>query len=149
MYTILLYAHSWLRWVILILALVNIYKSFAGYKGTLSYGKSDKGMAAAFVGCLHLTFLLGLILYFISPLAYPAFGGSESVMKNATLRFWAVEHVFVMLLAIAAASIGKAKAKKAANDVDKFKAQLIYFSIALVLMLSRIPWGEADRLFRF
>lgn len=149
MYSILLYSHSWLRWVILILALVNIYKSFVGSRGSLPYGKAEKGLSAAFVGCIHLTFLLGLILYFVSPYAYQGFGGSESVMKNATLRFWAVEHVFVMLLAIAAASIGKAKAKKAASDQGKFKAQLIYFSIALVLMLSRIPWGEADRLFRF
>lgn len=149
MYNVLLFAHSWLRWVVLILALINIYKSFVGTKGSISYGKGEKGLAGAFVGCLHLTFVFGLILYFISPYAYQAFGGSESVMKNATLRFWAVEHAFVMILAIAAASIGKAKAKKAATDPEKFKAQLIFFSIALVLMLSRIPWGEAGRLFRF
>lgn len=149
MYTFLLYAHSWLRWVILILALVNIYKSFVGSRSSLPYGKSEKGLAGAFLGTLHLTFVLGLILYFISPYAYQAFGGSESVMKNATLRFWAVEHAFVMLLAIAAASIGKTKAKKAETDAAKYKAQLIYFSIALVLMLSRIPWGESVRLFRF
>ncbi|MEP2023486.1 MAG: hypothetical protein ABJH98_06460 [Reichenbachiella sp.] len=149
MYEVVLFIHSWLRWVVLALALVNIYKSFMGMNGNLAYGKSEKGLAAAFVGTLHLTFVLGLILYFISPFAYPAFGGSESVMKNATLRFWAVEHAFVMILAIAAASIGKAKAKKAATDPEKFKAQLIFFSIALVLMLSRIPWGEAGRLFRY
>ncbi|UXX78829.1 hypothetical protein N7E81_15845 [Reichenbachiella carrageenanivorans] len=149
MYTIILYTHSWLRWVVLILALVNIYKSFVGFRGALPYGKSEKSLAASFVGTLHLTFVLGLILYFISPYAYQAFGGSESVMKNPTLRFWAVEHAFVMILAIAAASIGNAKAKRAATDPEKFKAQLIFFSIALILILSRIPWGEAGRLFRF
>lgn len=149
MYTIILYAHSWLRWVVLILALVNIYKSFVGSRGSLPYGKSEKSLAASFVGTLHLTFVLGLILYFISPYAYQAFGGSESVMKNPTLRFWAVEHAFVMVLAIAAASIGKAKAKRAATDPEKFKTQLIFFSVALILMLSRIPWGETGRLFRF
>ncbi len=149
MYDVLLFTHSWLRWVVLILALINIYKSFVGNKGSIPYGKGEKGLAGAFVGCLHLTFVLGLILYFISPFAYQAFGGSESVMKNATLRFWAVEHAFVMILAIAAASIGKAKAKRAESDPEKFKAQLIFFSIALVLMLSRIPWGETGRLFRF
>ena len=149
MYQVILFLHSWLRWAILLLALVNIYKSFVGIKGSISYGKGENGLAAAFVGCIHLTFLLGLILYFISPYAYQAFGGSESVMKNATLRFWAVEHLFVMILAVAAATIGKAKAKRAAEDKDKFKAQLIFFTIALVLMLSRIPWSEAGRLFRY
>lgn len=149
MYSILLYSHSWLRWVILILALVSIYKSFVGSRGSITYKKSDRILAASFVGCLHLTFVLGLILYFVSPYAYQAFGGSESVMKNATLRFWAVEHVFVMVLAIAAASIGKARAKKADTDSKKFKAQLIFFTLALVLILSRIPWAEADRMFRF
>lgn len=149
MYFILLYSHSWLRWVILLLALINIYKSFIGSRGSIPYTKADNGLASAFVGTIHLTFIIGIILYFVSPYAYQAFGGSESVMKNATLRFWAVEHIFVMLIAVAVATVGKAKAKRKASDQEKFKTQLIFFSIALVLMLSRIPWGEAGRLFRF
>lgn len=133
----------------MVLALINIYKSFIGARGSIRYSKGENGLASAFVGTIHLSFILGVVLYFVSPYAYQAFGGSESVMKNATLRFWAVEHVFVMLLAVVVATIGKAKAKRKTTDQEKFKTQLIFFSIALVLMLSRIPWGEGGRLFRF
>ncbi|PIB35842.1 hypothetical protein BFP72_10780 [Reichenbachiella sp. 5M10] len=149
MYSILLYAHSWLRWIILILAVLTIFKSFMGSKGSIPYSKADNAIASAFVGCIHLMFLLGLGLYFTSPYAFNAFGGSESVMKNATLRYWAVEHVTIMIAAIAVITIGKAKAKRASTDKEKFKKQLIFFSIGLILILSRIPWGETARLFRF
>ncbi|SHK49713.1 hypothetical protein SAMN04488028_105206 [Reichenbachiella agariperforans] len=149
MYEILLYTHSWLRWVILILAVITIYKSFVGSKGNIPYSKGDNAIASAFVGCIHLMFLLGLGLYFTSPYAFNAFGGDVSVMKNATLRFWAVEHIFVMIAAVAVITIGKAKAKRAATDQEKFKKQLIFFAIGLALILSRIPWGETARLFRF
>ncbi|UXP31900.1 hypothetical protein N6H18_16260 [Reichenbachiella agarivorans] len=149
MYSILLYAHSWIRWAVLILAVLSIYKSFVGSKGNLPYTKSDKSIAAAFVGTLHLMFLLGLGLYFTSPYAFNAFGGDVSVMKEPTLRYWAVEHVFMMIAGIAIISIGKAKAKRATTDKEKFKKQLIFFSIGLLVILSRIPWGESARLFRF
>jgi hypothetical protein len=148
MYTTLLFIHSWLRWVVLILALVAIVKSFTGWKGSKTYSSQDNKIAVFFMASMHLMLIIGLGLYFISPYAFNAFGGSESVMKNATLRFWAVEHIFVMILATVAATIGRIKAKKKELDNEKFKTQFTYFLIALIFMLSRIPWGEADRLFR-
>lgn len=149
MYDFLLIIHSWLRWAVLLLALITIYKSLVGFKGSNAYEKSDNIISASFVGTIHLMALIGLGLYFTSPYAFNAFGGGESVMKNATLRFWAVEHVFVMVIAVVLATIGRAKSKKKSNDQEKFKVQLIFFSIALLLMLSRIPWSEAERIFRF
>lgn len=148
MNTTLLFIHSWLRWVVLVLALVAIFKSYTGWKSNRTYEPSDNKIAVFFMASMHLMALIGLILYFISPLAYGAFGGSESVMKNSMLRFWAVEHIFVMLLAVVAVTIGRIKSKKLLSDDAKFKTQFIYFLIALIFMLSRIPWGEAERLFR-
>lgn len=149
MYSVLLYAHSWLRWIVLILALITIYKSFVGSRGGVSYQKSDNAIAASFVGTIHLMFLLGLGLYFTSPFAFKAFGSGANVMKEASLRYWAVEHVTVMLIAIVVLTIGRAKSKRADSDQGKFKKQLIFFSIGIAIMLTRIPWSEAERLFRF
>lgn len=148
MYTFLLYAHSWLRWIILVLAVVTIVKSFVGSRGGLTYTSSDKALSSAFVGCIHLMFLLGLGLYFTSPYAFNAFSSGAPVMKTPELRYWAVEHIFVMIIAIALISIGKGKAKRATNDQEKFKKQLIFFGLGLIVMLSRIPWTETARLFR-
>lgn len=150
MYTFLLYAHSWLRWTILALAIVNIIKSFTGWKGSKPFDKGANGMSAGFVGSIHLMALLGLVLYFFySPFGFQAFGGEVSPMKNAALRYWSVEHIFVMIAAVTVATIGRAKAKKATEAAKKYKTQFIFFTIALVLMLSRIPFNEAARLFRF
>jgi cytochrome c biogenesis factor len=150
MYTTFLFIHSWLRWIILALFLFTIIKSFMGMSGNKEYGKGDNALAASMVGTLHLQALIGLLLYFVlSPITINAFGGDVSPMKDAGIRYWAVEHIFMMIVAVVVAQIGRSKAKKKTESAAKFKTQAIYFTIALVLILSRIPWGEAERLFRF
>ena len=146
----ILIIHSWLRWFILILALVILVKSVLGMSGGKDYLKGDNAMASAFVGLLDLQLLFGLALYFwTSDITSNAWGGDVSPMKNATIRYWAVEHISIMIIAIALAHIGKVKVKKISDSAKKFKTQLIFFGIALLLILSRIPWGESERLFRF
>ena len=63
-------------------------------------------------------------------------------MSNPAERFWSVEHLLMMLLAIAAAHIGKIKAEKSAVDLSKYKIQLIFFSTSLLLMIMAIPWDR-------
>lgn len=150
MYTTFLVIHSWLRWIFLILALVVMVKSIMGMSGNKDYLKGDNAMASAFVGLLDLQFLIGIVLYFwLSDITSNAWSGEVSPMKNAGVRFWAVEHLSMMLIGITLAHIGKIKVKKLSDSAKKFKTQAIFFGIALVLILSRIPWGESARLFRF
>ncbi|MFY0652908.1 MAG: hypothetical protein JXQ96_12775 [Cyclobacteriaceae bacterium] len=150
MYPAILFIHSWLRWIVLILFLISIYKSFAGFSGNKEYAKGDNALAASLLGCLHLQLLFGLLLYFVfSPITTTAFSGDVSPMKDASIRYWAVEHIAMMIIAVVVAQIGRSKTKKLEESKSKFKTQLIFFSIALVLILSRVPWTEAGRLFRF
>ncbi|MEM8895332.1 MAG: hypothetical protein AAGC88_12190 [Bacteroidota bacterium] len=150
MYEFFLIVHSWLRWITFFLAVVVIFKSYAGWFGGGSYSKGDNGMSAGFVGTLHLQLLIGLVLYvFLSPITDAAFQDFGAAMKESSIRYWAVEHISVMIIGIVIAQIGRSKAKKAIEDVKKFKTQAIFFTIAVVLMLSRIPFNEAGRLFRF
>ena len=149
-YTIFLYIHSWLRWIILIVGLISIIKAYSGWFGNKLYTKGDNGLSAAFMGTLHLNLLVGLVLYlFLSPIVDTAFNDFGAAMKNANLRFWAVEHILVNLIAVVVATIGRSKAKKAVDNVRKHKLTAIFYTIAMILLLSRIPWGEAERLFRF
>jgi len=141
--------HSWLRWFILILAIIILVKSAMGISGNKDYLKGDNAMASAFVGLLDLQLLVGISLYFWSPITANAWGGDISPMKDAGIRYWAVEHLSMMIIAIIIAHLGKIKVKKLSDSTKKFKTQLIYFGIALLLILSRIPWGESERLFRF
>ena len=148
-YEIFLFLHSWIRWIILILALVVIVKAFAGWFGNKPFTKGDNGLSAAFIGSLHLNLLIGLVLYiFLSPITQSAFNDFGAAMKIPELRFWAVEHILVNIIAVVIAQIGRTKSKKAVDNIRKHKLTAIFYTIALLLLLSRIPWGEAERLFR-
>ncbi len=149
MFEILQFVHSWLRWIVLILGIYVIIKSFMGWKGNKVYEKTDNALSGAFMGTLHLQLLIGLALYAVySPIVQGAFNDFGAAMKDSAIRYWAVEHILIMVIAIVIAQIGRIKSKKAITDALKFKKAAIFYLIALLLMLSRIPFGEAERLFR-
>lgn len=140
-YFILLKAHGGFRWLVLLLVVVVTVKSLIGLFGNGRYQKLDNILAASFVGTMHLQLLLGLILYFISPLATEARAvGFGNMMADPILRFWGMEHLVVMILAIAAAQAGRTISKKAEDDSVKFRFQAIFFGVSLLLMLFGIPW---------
>jgi hypothetical protein len=149
-YTIFLYLHSWIRWIILILGIIAIIKAYAGWLGNKPYTKGDNAISGAFMGTLHLNLLIGLVLYvFLSPIVETAFQDFGAAMGNSGVRFWAVEHILINIIAVIVATVGRSKAKKAVDAVRKHKLTAIFYTIAFILLLSRIPWGETERLFRF
>lgn len=149
-YVLMRNVHSWTRWLVLLLALIAIFKALSGWIGRKPFDKQDNILGASFVGSMHLQLLLGLILYFVlSPMGLNAINsmGMGAVMKNAEARYWAVEHFSVMILAVILAQVGRSLSKKATTDLQKHKKSAIFYSVALVLVLSRIPW-DSLRLFR-
>ncbi len=142
MYNGLLHLHSFLRWVVLAVLIIVIVKSFVGWLGKKTYTKGDKTLSLVTVSATHLQIVIGLVLYFVSPLIAMAMEDFGGAMGNAQLRFFAVEHAAIMLIAGVLLTIGSAKAKRAADDIGKFKTQAIWFTITLVLILSRIPWDR-------
>ena len=151
MYTFLLYTHSWLRWVVFILMILAVFKSLIGLFSGGTYQKLDNTLAASFVGTMHLQLLLGLILYFfVSPLVGEARAmGYGAAMKEPDLRFWAVEHLALMILAVIFAQAGRSISKKSDDSVVKYRFQSIFFGAAMLLIILGIPWAEAGRMFRF
>jgi hypothetical protein len=92
---------------------------------------------------------MGLLLYItLSPITKAIFGDFGAAMKNEVLRYWAVEHIFVMILSITIAQIGRIMVKRSKSDKSKFKNELIYFLMAFMLILARIPWSEPVRMMR-
>lgn len=145
---ILLFTHSWLRWAVLLFGLYLVFIGFANMNSENKFKKSDDAKSAAFLGLFHLQLLIGLVLYiFTSPLTETAFSNFGAAMKNQDLRFWAVEHIGLMLIAAIVAQIGRIRIKKAASDKKKYRNMAMYYLISLILVLSRIPW-DIERLFR-
>lgn len=138
MYASVLLLHSWVRWLALI----------AGGAATFSaLGKGDPRLQGAerwgriFIIALDLQLLLGLILFFaLSPYTAAAMRDFGAAMRDPALRFWAVEHLTMMLSAVILAHVGRVLARKAADVDAKRKRLLICFGLAVLLMLLGMPW---------
>lgn len=133
---ILVHLHSGWRWVVLILLLAAIFKSFSGWRGKKEFTNGDKKIALFAMIAFHIQWTVGLIMYFMSPRV--AF--VPGMMKDSALRFFAIEHIFGMTLAFILLTVGYSKAKKLVDSTAKFKKIFWFYFISLVLILATIPW---------
>ena len=88
----------------------------------------------------HLQLVVGLITYFVSPYGVKRFGDFGGAMKDSIARLYLLEHPLMMLIAIVLITVGYSKAKKMGNAARQNKTVAIYYGIALLLIISRIPW---------
>jgi hypothetical protein len=152
MYLAFLFLHSWLRWIVLACGAWALFRSLAGVFGPRSWTPADDRSARWFATSLDIQTLLGLVLYgLLSPITRMAFGDMAAAMRTRPLRFWAIEHVSLMLVAVALVHIGRARVRKARFDDVRHRQTAIFVALALAALLLGIPWpwmGEARPLFR-
>lgn len=132
---ILVKSHSGLRWVALILLLAAIFNALAS-RGKGKYEKKDKMLNLFAMIVLHIQLLIGLVLYFTSPKVMFIQGW----MKMKPLRFFGLEHLLIMVIAIAVITIGRKKAEKASMIGKKHSIIFNWYTIGLILILAGIPW---------
>ena len=137
MYSMLKHAHSGLRWAVLLLLLVAIINALSKWRGGKQFADGDRKIALFTMISAHVQLILGLILYFFLS---PAVQFNENTMADKVLRFYSVEHLTIMLLAIAVITIGYSKAKKKLESAQKFRSVFVYYLIGLILILAGIPW---------
>ena len=138
MYGFVLDAHSWLRWAVIIVGLWTILR--AAVPGPRPWTVTDDRFVRLFVISLDLQLLLGLALYFVlSPFTRQAMADMATAMKVPGLRFFAVEHLFGMLIGITLAHVGAIKIRKTPIE-RRHRVALIYFVLALLAILASIPW---------
>ncbi len=128
--------HSANRYILLALLLIVIITSFQKWKGKKEYTKQDDKLNLITFIITHIQLLLGLVLYFTSN--WVQF--NENTMSSSLLRFFTVEHIFGMLIAITLITLGRIKGKKITDSVRRHKLTFWYFFIALIIMLATIPW---------
>src|ERR1700676_2612940 len=118
MYTLVLLAHSWIRWIALI-AGVGATITALSISGPGADARADRS-GLFFMIVLDVQMLLGLLLYFaLSPFTAEAMKDFGAAMKNPALRFWAVEHLATMMLAVILAHAGRVLARKAKTSEAK------------------------------
>jgi hypothetical protein len=141
MYTTVLTVHSWLRWAVLAAALIALARAIIGIVQKRAWTRADERAGFWFVTLIDFQMLLGLVMYFfLSPITRAAMHDIGQTMASSGLRFWAVEHVFGMIVAIVLAHAGRARTKKVTDPVARHKVAAICFGLALVAILVSIPW---------
>jgi disulfide bond formation protein DsbB len=130
METTFLHLHSSFRWLAIIFLIVAIIKSLNGWLGKKEFNKSDNIIAILLLSFTHLQLIVGLSLYFIK-----GWHQQMSNMADSSVRFWAMEHGFTMLIAITLITLGRVKSKKATTDLLKHKKGAIFYSVAFILIL--------------
>jgi len=150
MYTFVLALHSWIRWLAVLTGILATISAWSG-AGAKS-GAADR-WGRFFVIALDVQLLLGLLLYFVlSPNTRAILDDFGAAMRDPAARFWAVEHVVTMLLAVVLAHVGRVLARKAPTPGAKQMRLAICYTIATLAMLGGIPWPgmtSGRPLFRF
>jgi hypothetical protein len=137
MYSLVLILHSWLRWIAIAAGVGATAAAASGPPGRS--GSERPGLL--FMISMDLQMLLGLLLYaFLSPNTAAVFKDFGAAMKDPVARFWAVEHVTMMLAAVVLAHVGRVLGRKASTPGKKRTRLLISFGLSTLLMIAGTPW---------
>lgn len=142
MYSTVKVIHSYWAYLVIIILVIATINALIKTFGGKEYEARDFRISLFTLIVSHIQLLLGLVLYFVSP-RFDLFGelGMGGVMKDAVNRLYLVEHPLINIIAVALITIGYSKHKKKLTSKSKLKLIAIFYTIALVLFLSRIPWS--------
>jgi hypothetical protein len=132
--------HNILRWAVLLFGVWAVITALGAVISKRDYKNSDNKSSLFFMISCDIQLLLGLILYFTGMWFEKVKTGMGAVMKDPAERFFAVEHALMMIIAWLLVHIGRSMVKRADTDVQKHKRTLVYFGIALIIILVMIPW---------
>ena len=138
MYETIQSVHSILAYAalgLLVLASINVIFGLTSKK---LFTDKDLRLSLFTLIICHIQLLVGLILYFVSPLGSAQLGN----MKDAAMRLTSLEHPLINIIALVLITIGWSKHKKEENNNGKFKKIAVFYTLGLVLILSRLPWAN-------
>jgi len=134
--------HSYWAYLVLLMLAFAVVNAILGISKKREFTDKDVRIGLFTLIISHIQLLIGLGWYFMSP-AYKALKvDSAAVMGNSAARLLAIEHPLMMLIALVLITIGWSKHKKKTEDVAKFKTFALFYGLALLLILSRIPWSQ-------
>jgi len=139
MYSIVLVVHSWVRWIALV---TGFGATLAAIMGRVEGRESPADRWGLFLMiALDFQMLLGLLLYLVvSPNMKAIFDNFGEAMRRPDTRFWAVEHITAMFLAVVLAHVGRVLARKAPTPASKRMRLMVCFTLSTILMLAGMPW---------
>ena len=134
--------HSYWAYLVLAILIFTVFNAITGVLKKRTFTDKDLRLGLFTLIVSHIQLLIGLGWYFMSPWYKALKANGSEVMGDKAARLLAVEHPLMMVIAIVLITIGWSKHKKKTEDTAKFKTFAIFYGIALLLILSRIPWSN-------
>ena len=136
MYNFIQKFHSGWAYIALLTLVIAVVNAIIGLTSNKEFSAQDRKIALFALIAIHIQLVVGIIIYFVSPLGKASLGN----MKDAALRLTSLEHPILNIIAIVLITIGWSRHKKLLESKAKFKAFAIFYSLGLVLILAKIPW---------
>ncbi|MDT0620276.1 hypothetical protein [Croceitalea vernalis] len=135
--------HSYFAYIVLFILLAATLNAITGWLGKKEF-RFEKDLRLSLFALIlsHIQLLIGLILFFVSANGLKAIQTLGMGGLNSASRLLAIEHPFINIIALALITIGWSRHKKKLDDTAKFKSIGIFYGLGLLLILSRIPWGQ-------
>ena len=141
MYATLLALHSLIRWFVFTSLVLSVFIACRGWLTNRPFSKFANVLRVITETFANIQLVIGVWLYFISPIVAYFFAHFKDAVHQREIRFFGMEHVTIMLAAMILIFIGSTKTGKRLTDKAKYKTMAIWFSIALFLILTSIPWA--------
>jgi len=139
MYAIIKTAHYIIMIALLVALVYTVGRSLVMKSKGMPFGNTEEKLTLITLILAHTQLLLGFVLYFVGPW-FGMFSNMGEVMKDSYQRLIVIEHPLTMLIAIVLLTIGRAKIKRETDSAKRYKQVFIFFGIALLLIVLRIPW---------
>lgn len=140
MYQVIIFCHSLVRWLVLASLIFATYRAYRGYVLKAMFSWLDNTIRSWTISISHAQLLIGMTLYFQSPVVKYFWGNFNEAIGNMNIAFFGIIHPLLMLTATFLVTIGSSLVKRKQNDREKFRTMLTWFAIALLIVLVAVPW---------
>jgi hypothetical protein len=140
MYSYLIVAHSLFRWLVLLSLVVAIYRAYVGWFTNKIFAPQENSIRNFACTIANIQFLIGLWLYFKSPVVDYFWDNFQVAIHERDIRFFGIEHITMMFIGVAIINTGSGLVKQKLTDKAKFKTIAIWFSVGLTIIFLSIPW---------
>ena len=139
-YKATLHLHNLTWWIILLTGLWTICRVWRGHLGRLAWTRRERLAGLVFSSALATQFLIGLALYFQSPVVRPLIAGGAVEPERLAATFFGLIHPLTMLTAVVLGQVGFSLSKRSNGDERKYRIAVICYTAALVVLLLAVPW---------
>ncbi len=142
MYNSIKILHSYWAYLVLLILVLATFNALVKYFGNKEFHAKDFRISLYALIVSHIQLLFGFVLFFAADyVSLIKETGMGAIMKNALLRSNIIEHPLTMIIALIFLTMGYSKHKKKLTSKSKFKMLAIFYTLALVLVLAKIPWN--------